>query len=329
MRQLAADLKGAVEGWVRSFERARLSVARCDVGGSLGVAVVLYVVTFALAVVASLGRSALVYVAASVFEFVCSVAPGGGVLGLWGLLSVLDAVLPSPATCALVVGVGPLLWSLAAFVVPSSERRWRRTVGARRPSSEEVAEINEMMAPLEEMDSRIGRVRCYMLDVPWAGFFVRGRVMLMTTGMLVRKDRRGPAAHDACHAVGWDGVVTAAITRLAAWGDAMSGVEERGGEPGAVLWFLLRCWVAFAGGRWVVSVTRPFWVMVWRARERRVDAYAVALGLGDVLADYLESEELPRARPHRYRYFDPFDHEPTAIRIERLRQGARREETGG
>ena len=38
----------------------------------------------------------------------------------------------------------------------------------------------------------------------------------------------------------------------------------------------------------------------------------------DVLADYLESEELPRARPHRYRYFDPFDHEPTAIRIEQL-----------
>ena len=63
-----------------------------------------------------------------------------------------------------------------------------------------------MMAPLEEMDLRIGRVRCYMLDVPWAAFFVRGRVMLMTTGMLVRKDRRGPAAHDACHAVGWDGV---------------------------------------------------------------------------------------------------------------------------
>ena len=142
------------------------------------------------------------------------------------------------------------------------------------------------------MDLRIGRVRCYMLDVPWAGFFVRGRVMLMTTGMLVRKDRRGPAAHDACHAVGWDGVVTAAITRLAAWGDAMSGVEERGGEPGAVLWFSFcvvgslspaaggSCQLPARSGTWSgghesvgrMSMSSPSawatcWLIIWKARS--------------------------------------------------------------
>lgn len=322
MLRFAAEVQAVWKGWVRSYERARLFVARADYGGRSAVAIALYCFTFVLAALSSLGRFALVYVVSLLVGLVCGVAPADGLFGLWGLLRLIGAALPAPMVTATVVSLGPLVWSLAAFRVPSTERRWRRIVGARRPSIEEVAEINEMVGPLEARDSRIGRVRCYVLDAPWAGLFVRGRVLLMTTGLLARKDRRGLLAHDLFHAVGWDGVLTAAVMRFAVWGDVMGGIEERDGEPGAVPWFLLRCWVAFAGGRWVVTVTRPLWVAVWRARERRADAYAAELGQAEVLADYLESEELPRARPHRYRYVDPFDHEPTAIRIERLRLAA-------
>jgi Zn-dependent protease with chaperone function len=121
--------------------------------------------------------------------------------------------------------------------------------------------------------------------------------------------------------------LTAALDRLGLWEDALGlAGEAEFGEDGwmvALLWGLARGLAWVAGASWCLGLTRPMWMAFWRSRERAADAFAAELGQAEPLAVHLEAVEKPRERPRRYRFFDPYGHEPVALRVERLRVLAR------
>jgi Zn-dependent protease with chaperone function len=288
----------------------------------------LYLLTFALACVAALVRFALGWLMGLVLGLLCVVVPSGGLFGLWGALALFGSFLPSAVVCGCIFAAAPLAFSLAAFVVPSREPLWRRWVGARPASAEEIELIDSIVSVFGEVDPRCMRgFRCYVLDLPRPQAFVRGQVPVVSTGLLRCEGLPGALGHELGHLVSWDGSLTAAVDRLGLWGDPLGPPEGGYGErvvwSAAFLWGTVRWSVRIAGAGWVFAFVDPLWAAFWRSRERAADAYAARLGQAEVLADHLEEVEQPWERPRRYRFVDPYDHEPVALRIERLRALAR------
>lgn len=269
----------------------------------------LYLLTFGLAGVAAVARFAM-----------------GWAVGL--VLGLVLSWLPGATVCGWLAAVGPLAFSLAAFAVPGREPFWRRRLGTRPASAEEVELLEPIVSGFRLLDPRAGRrFRCYVLDSPWPQAFVRGGVLVVSTGLLRCVGLPGVLAHELSHLVSWDGVLTVAVDRLGLWGDPFGpprdGYEERVIWTAALVWWLLRWLIRVGGGAWALTLTRPLWAAFWRSRERAADAYAARLGQGELLAEHLEEVEEPRERPRCYRFFDPYEHEPVALRIERLRALAR------
>ena len=324
MRRFSSEARRALGRWTRPWGRVHLLLRR--VGPALPVLLggALYLLTFALACVAALARFVLGWLVGLVLGLVCAIAPSGGLFGLWGALALFGSLLPSAVVCGWIFAAAPLAFSLAAFVVPSREPLWRRWVGARPASAEEMALLEPIVSTFRSLDPRVGRrFWCYVLDSPRPQAFVRGRVPVVSTGLLRCGGLPGPLAHELGHLVSWDGLLTAAVDRLGLWGDPMGPPEGGYGEQvvwsASLLWGTARWLVRIAGAGWVFAFVDPLWAAFWRSRERAADAYAARLGQAEVLADHLEEVEQPRERPRRYRFFDPYDHEPVALRIERLR----------
>jgi Zn-dependent protease with chaperone function len=231
--------------------------------------------------------------------------------------------------CGWIFATAPLAISLAAFVVPSREPLWRRWLGARPASAEEMEALKPLVSTFAALDRRCARCfRCYVVDSQPPFAFVRGRVLVVSTGLLRCVGLPGALAHELGHLVSWDGLLTAAVDRLGLWGDVFAPLPEQDVGRELEWWVALtveaiRWSVRIAGAGWVFALVNPLWAAFWRSRERAADAYAARLGQAALLADHLEEVEQPRARPRRYRFFDPYDHEPVALRIEHLRALAR------
>jgi Zn-dependent protease with chaperone function len=279
---------------------------------SLVVGALLYFLTFALATIAAVARWML-----------------GCALGLF--LGWMLPLIPSPSVCGYAFAAGPLIFSLATFVVPGQGRLWRKTVGAHRASTEQVEQLRRIVDGFEAIDPRVGMPSwCYVLDWPAPLAFVRGRALIVSTGLLECEGLAAVLAHELAHLISFDGVLTAAASRLGLWDDLLAPSEEEQLRHELEWWIALpieavRWTVRIAGAKWVLSATNWLWAPFWRSRERAADEYAASLGQAAALADHLEDVEKPRSRPQRYRFFNPFDHDPPDLRIEYLRAYARGE----
>lgn len=324
MRRFPSEVRRALGRWIRPSGRVHLSL-RFDGQvwqASLGAA--LYLFTFALASIAALARFAIGWVLVVGLGLLCVAAASVGLFGLGGFFAWVGGTLPSPVVCGWFVATVPLAFSLAALVVPGRETFWRRWVGARPASAGEIELVAPIVAAFKSLDRRCGgRFRCYVVDSPAPFAFVRGRVLVVSTGLLDCVGLAGVLAHEFGHLVSWDGRLTAALDRLGLWGDVLglSGGAEFGddGWGVAVVWGVVRALVWLAGASWCLRVMRAPLAAFWRSRERAADAFAVELRQGEVLADHLEMVEKPRERLRRYRFLDRREHDPVALRVERLR----------
>ncbi|MBK5218879.1 MAG: M48 family metalloprotease [Thermoleophilia bacterium] len=229
---------------------------------------------------------------------------------------------------AWVAALAPIAWSLAGLALPGRGRVWGRRLGARRPSSEEVDALADALETLRCTEPNLpGAAEFLVLDDPLPGAAVRGRALILSRGLLDHTESL-PAvlAHELGHADTLDGRLTEALERLALWGDPLASVRcEAGGEGelhddprGGLLWGLLRWTLRLAGGSFAQQLLTPLWAAHWRAREYAADDYAASLGQAEDLAGYLADQEQPFDAPQRGLFFNPAEHPPVALRIERL-----------
>jgi Zn-dependent protease with chaperone function len=239
---------------------------------------------------------------------------------------------------AWVAALAPIAWSLAGLALPGRGRVWGRRLGARRPTSEEAAALEDALAMLRGAAPDLsGAARYRVLDDPLPGAAVRGRTLILSRGLLDHTESL-PAvlAHELGHADSFDGRLTEALERLALWGDPLAPVRPEAGGGGEVyddlrgglLWGLLRWTLRLAGGSFAQQLLAPLWAAHWRAREYAADDYAASLGQAEDLAGHLADQEQPFDVPQPGLLFNPAKHPPVALRIERLlgsfdRQGSK------
>ena len=264
---------------------------------------------------------------------------GEGMLGAttrwllaWPLAATAGAIVPlglSAGQVAWIAALAPLVWSVAALAFPGRGRLWARRLGARSPSAEEAAAIDNALAILRAGRPALPEPPCLrLLDDPLPGAAVRGEALILSRGLFETDSLVPVLAHELGHANTLDGRLTEALDRLQLWGDPLvpPHIAELGKREvpieqptrGSLLLGLARWTLRLAGGGCAEALLRPLWAAHWRRREHAADAYAARLGAAEDLARHLADNELPFDQPHR-RLLDRAEHPPVAHRIERLR----------
>ncbi len=227
--------------------------------------------------------------------------------------------------------VAPLLWSLLAFVCPGRGPVWCRSVGARRPTGEERASIEDTLNLLEATGYSIPpTLSCWILDQPLPSAASRGRCLVLSRPLLESDSLGGIIAHELGHLETLDARLTEALDRLVFLGDPLAPSPSAGrGVPKAddhqaanLLWVTTRWTLRFAGGGIATTILAPFWAAYWRTREYAADAFAAALGHGEDLAQHLTDFEQAFDFAHPRLPFDLAQHPPVAHRIERLHRAS-------
>lgn len=242
----------------------------------------------------------------------------------------VGAIVPlglSAEALAWVAAAAPLAYSALGLALPGQGRLWRRRLGARRPTADERAAIEDALGELRCADSsRSGPTSFYVLDELPPEAAVRGHTVIVSRGLLESEALAAILGHELGHADTLDGRVTEALARLVLWGDPLGPVQPQGrldhgfdyaGE-GSLLFGFARWTLRLAGGSVAQQLLKPLWAAHWRAREYAADAYAASLGQAEDLAYYLIEQELPFDTPRRRTFFDCSEHPPVAHRVERL-----------
>jgi Zn-dependent protease with chaperone function len=233
---------------------------------------------------------------------------------------------PGAEALAWLGAIGPIIISFLAFVLPGRGHIWRRRLGARRPSAEERAAIDDAIALLGVTDASPREPTIYVLDELLPAAAARGAALTLTRGLVESDSLPAAIAHELGHLHSLDSRITEAIDRLAVWEDPLSPGDPSGGatdhetdRSGAVPWAVL-CWtLRLAGGGSARRLLAPLWAAYWRSRELAADAHAAALGQAEDLAQHLADFELPLDFGCTTFPFNRSQHPPVALRIERLR----------
>jgi Zn-dependent protease with chaperone function len=281
-----------------------------------------------------------------------SLSPAAIGLGLYLLTLTVEAVLGAGARWLLVylgagalgaivpLGLGaaelawgaalaPLAYSALALALPGQGWLWRLRLGARRPSCEEAEVLDAALELLRASDPSLPlQLPIYVLDDPLPSALVRGRAVILSTGLLEIASLPAVLAHELAHTRTLDGRLTEALARLVISADPLGPrrlpgeVEQRfAPEPdprGQMLWSATRFLARLAGGGCAEQLLAPLWAPYWRRREYAADAHAASLGQGEDLATHLTDFEQPFDAPQRGLLLNPALHPPVAYRIERL-----------
>jgi Zn-dependent protease with chaperone function len=306
--------------------------SRLHIANGLG----LYLLTLAgEAMLGASSRWLLTYLGASALGLFFPLGPGAeGLAWIAALgpgaegLAWIAALAPGAEQLAWIAALAPLLFSFAGLPFPGRGRLWSRRLGARAPSAEEAAALDDALALLRSVDPALPEPSgCYVLDEPLPEAYVRGRMVILSRGLIDSDALPAVLAHELGHANSLDGRLTEALDRLALWEDPLApprperGGEERFGsrdEQGGLLLGCIRWALRAAGGTLAQQLLSPLWAAHWRAREYAADAGAASLGQAEDLARHLREQVLPFDVPQRRLPWDTAQHPPTAHRIERL-----------
>lgn len=279
-----------------------------------------------------------------------SILPAAGGLGLYFLTLTGEAMLGAgarwlliylgAATAGAIVPLGlsagglawaaafaPLLWSLLGLFLPGGGLVWRRRLGARRPTGEEVLLLADAFALLRGSASLRGEPIIYVLDDPLPAAAVRGKTLILSRGLLESDSLAPVLAHELGHSACLDGRLTEALARLVIWRDPL-GPAQPAREPGEIefapehggglLWSAARWVLRLSGGGCAEQLLSPAWAAYWRSREYAADGHAADLGQAEDLLSHLADFEQAFDVPQRGLLIRTAEHPPVARRIERL-----------
>lgn len=242
----------------------------------------------------------------------------------WSVIGWLHDVPFDPQFVGFLCAFGPLVWSAWAFWQPGEGRIWHQRVGAFDPSESEKKLIDAAFEALGEDATRpLESLAVYIVDTNDKFAFVRGRALVLSRGLVESGSLAAVLAHELGHACTTDGRLMQALDRLVLWGDPLVPARdedtrrEYGGMAVLVLG-ALRWTLRVAGGALTLRCMSPLWARYWRKRELAADAYAVALGEGPALAQYLRDWEEPSDGPHPRLLFNLQEHERVAYRCDVL-----------
>ncbi len=250
--------------------------------------VILYAVTFALALLCGAIRATLAHPV------------------LWVVFKLIGEPTSPAHDLALVVGYGPLALSLATLILPLGGWWWEQRSGARSPSERERLAFADALVTLRHADPDLRPPRRWFVrDVHDLNASVYADTLMLTRGLLDSGYLEAVLAHELGHLNSSDARLTAALHRLTT-------------PPRRRLRRGLRTISLLATGGLALWVTRAPWGAYWRAREHHADQYAAQLGQAAGLARFLETNALDGDLPVPFLWLTDTRHPPTAHRIDRL-----------
>lgn len=221
---------------------------------------VLYTVTFALALLCGVIRTAVAYPI------------------LWVALKLLGEPASRVNDLTLLVGYGPLVLSLATLIFPVGGLWWKLRLGVRAPSRSERLVFERAISTLTAASPALSRPRrWFVLESHELTAWVYADTLMLTRGLIASGLLEGVLAHELAHLNSSDARLAAALHRLTT---PPRGEMRRG----------LRTISLFATGGFALSVTRAQWDAYWRGREQRADRFAADLGQGAALARFYAAD---------------------------------------
>jgi hypothetical protein len=250
------------------------------------------------------------------------------------------------------IGLAPTLWSMLALVTPAGGGWWwRQNAGGRDPSGREQNAYEDTVEYLQaRRPEHLGPLALpgswFALDEDVPDAAVVGDSLMLSRDLL-QINLSAVLPHECGHLATFDGRFTLALNRLV-WHQAPRPMrhpddpENPGGQglvvaaavldlarvkPSTIeiltgiyifMWFVHKL-LRFARGGFALKLTAPLWGSYWRGREYAADMYAAEVGLGDELADFLETHALINDRPIPFIWLTQTAHPPTELRIDRLR----------
>lgn len=225
---------------------------------------------------------------------------------LWLAFTILGKSTGLVNTFALLIGFGPLALSLLTLVLPLGGWLWRLQVGGRTPSERERLIYEDALAVLSQASPALRPPRqWFVLDEPSLNAAAYADSLMLTRGLLESGFLEPVLAHELGHLNSSDARTAAALHRLT--------TQPRGRLP-----FPLRTLGFLASGGLVAWIVRAPWAVYWRGREFAADQYAGALGQGEALARFLDTNALEHDLPVPFAWIGSHSHPSTEHRIDRL-----------
>jgi Zn-dependent protease with chaperone function len=251
--------------------------------------VMLYAVSFALALFCGAARATLVHPL------------------LWIAFELMGEPVSLAGDVTLALGYGPLALSVATLILPLGGWWWEQRVGGRAPSERERLAFEDALASLRDADPELRSPRRWFVrDVHELNAAVYADTLMLTRGLLDSGYLEPVLAHELGHLKSSDARLIAALRRL-----TVPPRRRMHGGVRAVIALL------FTGGL-ALWFTRAPWGAYWRAREHHADHYAAQLGQAAGLARFLEANALDGDLPVPFIWLTDTSHPPTEHRIERL-----------
>jgi Zn-dependent protease with chaperone function len=221
----------------------------------------------------------------------------------------------------------PLAWSRLALVTPvGGGWLWKRRIGGRDASSLEQRLYRDAVELLEGYSSAPLPLPAswFVLDSPGFDGAVCGETLMLSRGLLYSKHLPAVLAHILGHLATTDGRLIDAINRLLLWtpDTELPLIPRPLPKSARFLRWALRRVTLFCCGALGLYATSALWARYWREREFKADDYAVSLGQGLGLAEFLEHHDLGHDHPMPLQWLGDRIRQPREIRVERLRSTA-------
>lgn len=234
----------------------------------------------------------------------------GGIIGFFILLLIQFTSVAQ--LLAHIIGWGPLVLSLASFILRGGNIFRRYSLGARVPSTREHEAVKNAIDLLIDSAPQGLKLRMmqdfFILDSPdiQQQATVIGSTVYFTRGLVrAQNNLLAALAHSLGHLNSLDGKLTLALRRLVlppvyllsrALKQLAPGVVKVGasaaGPAGCLaggVFFLCSAFLSLAGGGFGVFVLSPLWAWYWQQRTFAADAFAADLGQSGNLITYLET----------------------------------------
>jgi Zn-dependent protease with chaperone function len=211
---------------------------------------------------------------------------------------------------ALVVGYGPLAYSIALLVLPLDGWWWEQSVGGRVPSEREQLIYEDAIEQLRRADPKLRVPRkWFVIDEEIENAAACGDTVMITRGLLDSGYLEAALAHELGHLNSSDARITAALNKITTppYRKVRRGLNTL-------------CFLATGAiGMWPL---RAPWSTYWRSREHKADQYAANLGQAEALSEFLDARRAMIDLPIPFIWLTEHSHPPTEHRVERLMRAA-------